>query len=169
MTLGFHCLEVIGGGMQLKFRAIVVDDMDFCRDLLADFLNERGYEVFSFPDVTACPLFPARNSSCPQQNACADFLLTDNRMPHMQGLDFLELQRQGKCPITTARKAIFSAHWTAEELSRAEQLECQIFHKPYDLLTLSSWLDQQEKLILPERTLTPCCQIMSRPEDSDKT
>jgi CheY-like chemotaxis protein len=150
------------GDKQLKFRAIVIDDMDFCRELLTEFLEDRGYQVLTFPDVTSCPLFPPRNTECPKQTACADFYLTDNRMPHMQGLDFLELQAQEKCHIKTMGKAIFSAHWSQEELNRAQQLDCKIFHKPYDLAAVESWLDEQEKLIPKDRILTDCCDVMAR-------
>ena len=139
--------------MERKFRAIVVDDMDFCRELLTDFLEDRGYEVLSFPDVTFCPLFPPRGLKCQAGEACADFYLTDNRMPHMHGLDFLGIQEAGDCRIGLAGKAIFSAHWSQEELTAAEKLNCKIFHKPYDLAELDCWLDSQEKLISKDRQL----------------
>lgn len=144
-----------------QYRAIVLDDLDFCRDLLTDFLEDRGYQVICFPDVTACPLFPARNAECPQNKACADFLLTDNRMPHMAGIDFLELQDQGKCKIKAYAKAIFSAYWTPEELRKAEQLGCHSFHKPYDLALLGRWLTEQEKKIPSDRALVDLCNVMS--------
>lgn len=139
--------------MERKLRAIVVDDMDFCRELLTDLLEDRGYEVISFPNITFCPLFPPRGFKCQANGTCADFYLTDNRMPHMQGLDFLEMQAAGDCRIATAGKAIFSAHWTKEELATAKQLNCKIFHKPYDLAELESWLDRQEQLIAKDRPL----------------
>ena len=146
--------------MQQKFRAVVIDDMDFCRDLLTDFLEDRGYQVLSLADATSCPLFPPRDINCPKQSACADFLLTDNRMPHMQGLDFLDLQATSECHLKTHCKAIFSANWTQEELDKAAQLGCKIFHKPYDLAALESWLDEQEKLIPKDRVLTDLCETM---------
>jgi len=146
--------------MRPNFRAIVIDDMDFCRNLLTEFLEDRGYEVISFADITSCPLFPPRDTPCPKQSACADFLLTDNRMPHMQGLDFLELQATGECHIKTFGKAIFSAHWSQEELAKAEQLGCKSFQKPYDLAALRRWLDEQETLIPPDRILINQCETM---------
>ena len=150
----------MGEEAKFKYRAIVIDDMDFCRELLTDFLQDRGYQVISFPDPTTCPLFPARQSECPKQFACADFLLTDNRMPHLAGVDFLELQAQGKCKIEVSRKAILSAYWTVEDLSRVEQLGCRSVSKPYDLKRLGSWLDSQEALISENRQLTELCESM---------
>ena len=145
----------------MTFRAIVIDDMMFCRDLLTDFLEDRGYQVLCYPDITSCPLFPSHMVEYGETASYADFLLTDNRMPYMQGLDFLELQSQGECQIKIYGKAIFSAHWTQEELKRAEQLNCEIFHKPYDLSKLSRWLDKQEQLIPADRELLDLDKIIS--------
>ena len=146
----------------MTFRAIVIDDMMFCRDMLTDFLEDRGYQVLSYPDITSCPLLPAGNFESDQTAPYADFLLTDNRMPYMQGLDFLELQCQGDGKINIFSKAIFSAHWTLEELKRAQQLHCKIFHKPYDLNKLSHWLDEQEQKIPSGRKLIDLDKVMNR-------
>ncbi len=154
--------------MQKKLRAIVIDDMAFCRELLTDVLETRGYEVLSFADVTFCNLFPPRNAKCPNQNGCADFLLTDNRMPLMQGIDLLEQQAQGKCHIKTTNKAIFSAHWSREERETAEQFNCKVFHKPYSLAALETWLDEQEKLVPTNRTLLDPCDLLTRREPQTK-
>lgn len=148
------------GTSQYKFRAIVIDDVDFCRDLLAEFLEGRGYQVLTFPDVTSCPLFSASDPHCPQQAACTDFLLLDNLMPHMTGLDFLELQQQSNCLLQVAGKAIFSANWTPAGLARAAQLGCKSFHKPYDFEKLGAWLDDQEKRCSPDRVLAEIENVM---------
>lgn len=150
--------------MRDRFRAIVIDDMDFCRDLLCEFLEERGYQVLSFPNVTSCPLFSAQRSLCPKPNACADFLLTDNRLPYLSGIDFLELLSQGNCHINTQCKAIFSAYWSHDELEKAKQLNCKTFHKPYNLEVLGKWLDKGEKFIPANRTLTALGDAMNNNE-----
>ena len=131
--------------MQRKQRAIVVDDMIFCRDILTEFLEDRDYLVRSFADVTACPLFSAPMSKCPLHEACTDILLLDNQMPHMHGVDFLELQQRGNCHIPINNIAILSASWSREDLDRAFQLGCEIFHKPYSFTVLASWLTEREK------------------------
>ena len=148
------------GNLQRKIRAIVIDDVDFCRDLLADFLESRGYQVLTYPDVTSCPLFSANKLSCPKDAPCADVLLLDNIMPHMTGLDFLELQDQGDCFLHIEDKAIFSANWTPADLARAKSLGCKSFHKPYDLDKLSAWLDEREKRIAPDRVLLNMDEVM---------
>jgi CheY-like chemotaxis protein len=150
------------GKTRRYFRAIVIDDMDFCREILTDFLESRGYQVLSYPDVTACPLFPARKSLCPQQASCADFLLLDNLMPYMKGIDFLELQRQGNCLFEIDRKGIFSANWSPEDLARAKLLGCKSFHKPYDFEKLAAWLTDQEQRIPRDRVLVETVDIMGK-------
>lgn len=80
----------------------------------------------------------------------------------MEGLDFLELQAQKKCRIDTAGKTIFSAHWTQEELNRANKLKCKTFHKPYDFAALETWLNEQEKTIPKDRILTEFDDVMVR-------
>lgn len=145
----------------MTFRAIVIDDMMFCRTLLTDFLEERGYQVLSYPDITSCPFFPAHNFEHAKLTSYADFLLTDSRMPYMRVLDFLELQSQGKNKINIFGKAIFSAHWTKDELQRARQLECETFQKPYDLNKLSRWLDELERKIPVNRQLLDLAEVIS--------
>ena len=138
--------------MKQTLRVIVVDDMEFCRDILGEFMAERGYQTLTFPDVTYCPHF-LNSSDCTLAAPCADILLLDNRMASMNGLDFLELHRSGNCHIPTTHKAIVSGSWTAAEMKRAEQLGCRFFHKPYDFEEISLWLSQQEELIRSDRLL----------------
>lgn len=148
--------------MRQKFRVIVIDDVDFCRELLTEFLEKQGYQVVSLANVTACTLFSAHYSQCLKNKACADFLLTDNRMPHMLGLDYLELVKYGNCYINPSCKAIFSANWTEDELRKIEQLGYKYFHKPYNLKALSDWMIQQEKLISPNRELVDLDSLLNK-------
>ncbi len=138
--------------MKQKLRAIVIDDMELCRDLLGEIMTDRGYQALTFPDVTVCSHF-LNDTGCTRSTACADILLLDNRMSPLKGLDLLELHRRGNCHIPLTSKAIFSGSWTAAELKRVEQLGCQFFHKPYDFEELSLWLSQQEKSIRSDREL----------------
>lgn len=139
--------------MPPKVRAIIIDDDASCRALLELLLKQRGYEVISLSDPTACPLYASSGCSCPQDQACGDFLLTDNQMPHMTGIEFVERQTQRGCKGIVGNKAVLSGTWNDEELAQAERLGCKVFDKPYNFKDIMDWLDEREKLILPGRKL----------------
>ncbi len=137
----------------MKPRAIVIDDDEGCRNLITLILKQRGYEVVSLSDPTVCPLYDDLLAVCPHEDACGDFLLTDQRMPKMTGLEFVETQGRRGCKGVVNKKAVLSASWTPEELEKAEELGCKVFRKPYDVKAIADWLDEQEKSIAPGRKL----------------
>ncbi len=137
----------------MQLRAIVIDDDEACRFLLTQILKNRGYEVVSFPNPGACPLFKNSECSCPADIACGDFLLTDNRMPGISGLEFIDRQVKGGCKGKVANKAVLSGTWSQEELCQAQQLGCKVFEKPYRSEEIETWLEVQEKLIPADRKL----------------
>lgn len=137
----------------MKFRAIVIDDDQSCRSLLAMFLRQRGYEVICLPDPTACPLFEDEECTCLQEEVCGDFLLSDNRMPGMTGLEFVDRQMRGGCKGSVANKAVLSGSWQSAELEEADRLGCQVFHKPYQIQEIIAWLDRRERFIPADRKL----------------
>lgn len=137
----------------MKLRAIVFEDDRNCQKLISLLLEQKGYEVMVFSGALACPLFSDAECTCPTEASCGDFLLTDNRMPGMTGLDFVESQTHRGCKGIVGNKAIFSATWTTQELARAELLGCKIFRKPFDLREISRWLEERERVIPPARKL----------------
>jgi len=134
-------------------RVIIIDDDPCCRDLLKVLLEQNGYEVISLTDPTVCPLFNGTECICLQDDACSDFLLTDNKMPHMTGLEFVERQINKGCKGMMANKAVLSGSWEEKDLAEAERLGCQVFSKPYNIAEILAWLNEREKNILPGRKL----------------
>ncbi len=137
----------------MKYRVIVIEDDASCRMLLTAILEQRGYEVLSFSDPCACPLYVDPQCECLHEHACGDFLVTDNRMPKMTGLEFVDRQENRGCKGIIHNKAVISATWNTEELSKAESLGCKVFSKPYDLAQIEQWLDEREKEIPRDRKL----------------
>jgi CheY-like chemotaxis protein len=137
----------------MQLRAIVIDDDEACRSLLAQVLRQRGYEVICLPDPTACPLYENSACSCPEEAVCGDFLLTDNRMPGMSGLELIARQVQGGCKGNVGNKAVLSGTWSGGELQQAQMLGCKVFDKPYQTEEIENWLDAQEKVIPANRKL----------------
>jgi CheY-like chemotaxis protein len=137
----------------MRFRAIVFEDDDSARQLLVTILERRNYEVISAKYPTICPVYEDLTTLCPHEFACGDFLLTDNNMPVLSGLDFVLLQNQRGCKGVINNKAVLSAHWNDNELDSADQLGCKVFKKPYRVAEIDTWLDVQEKNIPKNRKL----------------
>ena len=137
----------------MRFRAIVIDDYPPCRDLLFHILGSRGYEVACFADTSFCQACSNPTLKCSNNNPCCDFLLTDNKMPGITGLDLLDFQNKSGCKIHIENKAIISGSWSKHELGRAKLFGCKTFHKPYELKELFAWLKNQEKSVSHGRIL----------------
>ena len=137
----------------MRPRAIIFEDDDTLRELLSDILHQRRYEVLSASNPLGCPVYDDLTARCPHEFACGDFLLTDNHMPAMTGLEFVKAQEERGCKGVVHNKAVLSAHWTDHELEMANCLGCKIFHKPFSIDEINNWLDEREKLIPPDRQL----------------
>jgi len=131
----------------MRFRALVIDDYPPCRDLLHHILGARGYEVSCFAGADFCEVCFSSTACCTRENPCADFLLIDNRMPGISGLELLYLQKKGGCKIASANKAILSCAWSPLDYNRAQSFGCRIFQKPYKWEEIFSWLDKQENVL----------------------
>ena len=129
----------------MKPKVIVLEDDDASRKLISLVLQQNGYEVISAPDPTACPLYTHLEERCTKEHPCCDFLLTDNRMPNMTGLEFIEVQSQRGCKAKAENKAVMSGSWTQEERDKAHQLGCKIFKKPYRMNEILAWLTEQKR------------------------
>jgi len=137
----------------MKPRIIILEDDENARTAISILLQRKGYEVITAPDPSLCPVYSNPESCCPHDQACGDFLLTDNRMPQMTGLEFIEFQTRKGCKGIIVNKAVMSGSWTEEELEKAEQLGCKTFTKPLNFEELDSWLAQQRDQIPADRKL----------------
>jgi len=137
----------------MKPRVIILEDDESSRALLSLLLEEKGFEVLAFADPTICPIYTDSEQVCSHEDACGDFLLTDNRMPGMSGLDFVGEQARRGCKGIVKNKAVMSATWNDEELERAEKLGCKVFRKPYQVAEIIDWLEQRCRNLDPQRKL----------------
>jgi CheY-like chemotaxis protein len=140
-------------GSPMKLRAIVIDDNEEIRSVISSIMELWGYEVLSSPEPLVCPVYLDSECPCPYDYACMDVLITDNRMPKMTGLDFIENQTRNGCKAIVRNKAVISGNWAEEELEHAKRLGCQIFNKPFKVEQITKWLDECEKRIDPNREL----------------
>lgn len=134
-------------------RIIVLEDNDGIRQSLTMLLKKYGYEVVAASEPTICPIYSTAEESCSHEDACGDFLLTDNQMPNMTGLDFIEAQSQRGCKGVIANKAVMSGSWSVEDRERAERFGCKILNKPFHIKEIIEWLEERKTLLSPDRKL----------------
>lgn len=135
----------------MKLRALIFDDEDIVRTLLSTICMQRGYEVRSFSTPDACPLYSTDECYCTDNQACADIILTDVRMPHVSGLEFIEKLLNGGCRVRNI--AFISGSWTDEEYQKALAMGCKTFNKPFDIRELKEWFNECEKGVTADRVL----------------
>lgn len=142
--------------MRLK---ILIFDQDLgLRELLKVYLAGQGHEVQAYKDVTVCPLFrnlQDENCRCSRQQPCADAVLVDLRMPHINAIDFLKLQRQRGCKAADANKAIMSASMTKALEAAIEAFGCHHIKKPFHLTDIKNWIEACAARLAARQQLSP--------------
>ena len=134
-----------------KIRVILLDDNDGIRSDLLKILAARGYEVFAFSNPAICPLQIMPECRCNANQACTDIIVSDIDMPNMTGLSFIENQKKKNCKCQHI--VLMSGNWTDTDLSRAHELDCKTFNKPFSFNEFYKWLDEVVKAIEPSREL----------------
>ncbi len=126
--------------MKTRF-ALVLEDDSTCRTLLAEVLAERNIGTIAHADPTSY-LATHRPEDCLTRCPCLDFILTDNQMPNMSGLDFLEQRKEAGCKFHSDRVALISGNLSNEDILRAQRLGCRVFNKPVAIDEIYRWLDE---------------------------
>ena len=135
----------------MRRRAIIFDDNDLIRRILWYFFDQRGYEVFTFPEPGLCPLHVAQECPCPHDSSCADLIISDVNMMGTNGIDYIETLLEKGCK--QRHFALISASFSEADLVRASKIGCELFTKPLDMEAIQSWVEQVEEQISPERVL----------------
>lgn len=128
--------------MKLKIQ-LYIPDLGL-RELLKVYLAGQGHEVFAFRDVAACPLYrnlAHEDCRCDEGQPCADVVLVDIHLSHINVLEFLTLQRQRGCKTIDANKAVLSASRTKVIEKAIREFGCHHIKKPFYLDDLRVWLD----------------------------
>lgn len=124
--------------------AVVFDDDNFFRNLLTDTLTGLNLQVIAYPSHAPF-LAQLKAGAAPAAAAAPDYILTDNQMPGMTGLEFLAQLRELGCRIPEARVAIISGRWVDADLAKAKQLGCQVFEKYNSPEQLHAWIEQTRR------------------------
>ena len=139
-----------------KPRVIIFDDEVFILNMLKDFFLMRGYEVLTSSDPTSiCPIYGKGGGLCSNRDRCSDVMITDFRMPGVNGVELLEIQNRQGCKLDIRNKAVISGYIDDEHRLRVRQLGCAFFQKPFNLHKLMEWLAGCEQRIdLNEKVAT---------------
>lgn len=135
----------------MRLRAVIFDDHVSIRRFLWSVCDQRGYEVFTFPDPGMCPLHVIHRCPCPAGTTCADIIISDINMLQVNGLDFVETLPTKGCALP--HFALISGGWSDVDRARAHRLGCHLLMKPFSLVELTTWLEQVEARVAPTRRL----------------
>jgi DNA-binding NtrC family response regulator len=148
-----------------KRRAIIYDDHELILKILGDYFVMRGYEVAAFERPVVCPGYDKNMVSCEKSLACADIVLSDFRMPEMNGLDLFKAQAQRGCKIPIQNKAIMSGYTDDKLRQTVQEAGYMFFAKPFSFGLVAEWLSERE----PHMDLSqPLEMIRKEPRDLNK-
>lgn len=126
-----------------KRRAIIFDDEPVILDVFKLFFELRGYDVLTFREPVTCAIY-GDHADCSRPYPCADIIVTDLRMPKMNGLDMLRAQAAHGCKLTNKNKALISGYIDDEQRGMAEEMGAAFFPKPVDFDELMAWVESCE-------------------------
>ncbi len=131
----------------MLYRTLLLEDDEHLRRLLELMLTRRGHQVTSYISPLHCPWYGESGCGCQAEKPCIDFLITDNRMPGMTGLEFIQQQAQHSDQFRHQHKAIMSRCWQEQDKLLAKQLGLQVFRKPFNWNEFFAWLAVGEERI----------------------
>ena len=135
----------------MKLRILLVDDEPGIKSVYQRFFEERGHEVISAPNPTLLPVCYERK--CAPEFPCADMVLIDFRMPKMNGLDFLQMQKEKGCKAPSENKIIMTGMPGDLDVEQVKALGCQVLNKPLTFAELDDLLTRVESNLSPDRQL----------------
>jgi len=150
---------------EVKRRALVFDDEPDIRQMFHLLLECRGFEVHTFEDPSEYCNLSRVGCSLATGMSCADVIISDLRMPRVDGLQFMQAIADKHCRIPV--RALMSGYWSAESLKRARQLGCHTFAKPMKVDSIFRWLDESAPRFATTVPVIPdscCSRVYAAPE-----
>lgn len=125
-------------------RVIIFDDEPIILDVFRMFFEARDYEVMTFKEPLVCPIYGS-GRECHRLSPCGDIIISDYRMPRMNGADLLREQQLLGCRVTQLNKALISGDAPAADVQSIVELGMSFFQKPVDFRELGLWVDGCER------------------------
>ena len=133
-----------------KLKIIVFEDDQAIANVFTKLLRSFGHTALVHSSPSSCPIFTSPSNECPKVSPCADALISDVKMPHMNGIDFLKLQKVRSCKILNEHKALMSSAVTLEQSAEIRTLGFKFFNKPFNAREVINWLDECGKRTIEE-------------------
>lgn len=132
----------------MKLRVAVFDDNDTNRYWLREVMDERGYEVFTFPDPGLCLNNLRPDMICERDSDCVDVIIADLKIPNIFAIGAVSGQMQSGCRCEYF--ALMNGEWSLDDLQYAERIGCKVFKKPVTK-EIIIWLDTVENALKQKR------------------
>ena len=117
----------------------------------------RGYEVVTYSNPTACPLYVNEPRQCLADNSCPSAIVTDYEMPFVNGVEFIEAIRGKGC--SCPHVALITGSLPDEEvMERITKLGVTFFQKPVPREQIHGWLDHVESAVLAATSSLVACR-----------
>jgi len=121
-------------------RVLIFDDSPEFRDFAVLLLERAGWTAQEFENPHA--FFHDTCLNCEGHDCEAAVLLSDVKMPHMDGTEFVRRLKERQCSIK--RVALLSGAWTQQSLDTAAELDAKVFDKADIFGSLPRWLEEVE-------------------------
>lgn len=117
-------------------KVVLVDDEPTILAILEKALRRKGYEVVTYGSAVEC--VASNQGNCPCQH-CPDVILTDIDMPHMNGIEFLNLLHKKNCPCQHI--ALMTGNPLNDtRLHKVEKSGVKLFLKPFSIEEFLGWV-----------------------------
>jgi CheY-like chemotaxis protein len=148
-----------------KIRVLIFEDEAAIRHLFVRLLSRRDYEILQYPNPTTCPLNDQDACECSKDgNLCTDIILSDIKMPGLDGMSFIENQLKKGCAINPDNILVISGYWTSDLEETAKRLGVRRLRKPFHMDELYDNLDECEQNLDLNRPLVSADEIKPKDE-----
>ncbi len=128
-----------------KLRMIVFDDDEVILRLFQEYFEAENYEVITSSKPFVCFMRDDIRGTCPHSHACADILITDYKMPGLDGLTLIREQIRMGCLLDPRSKAVITGMFDDRLKRETDRLGCVLFEKPLAFADLKAWVDECRK------------------------